>query len=508
MLYKEKMYMRVRQLTVYELKEASKILNEAYSKDVFPDMQYEEEIALLRSQMTEESLWIEKSKRKITIWGALENDKIQGVGVIDKNGTIIFEAVKPEFRGKGIGKELTRTMKESVGIFEYSKGRSNSEVSNTEHNTNADVSKTECNTNQKVSNTEYNTKPYFNRTETVKSDKINDVFNNMPRPKLQPATIQNEEKPIRGIKLSTQGIIFLVVFIIIMVISFVNMANNLIVDNTYPEINNVNPLDNISWIYDDDELEVEVLDEDETMYEIFNSYIADDLGYDVDYEEILIDESDDNQTSYFYISYPKISFNDGRNAEKINEILASAARMHYDMMYPELSESLAGSNFIDEKYPYFKSIVDYEVTYMSDDLICVVYTDEYFLGSIYAEYSDLRVRLINLNTAEEYAIEDILNCDSDFAQYYYDRLVDENDDFEQATLLTPDLLYNTLHGEIPEGRYYNNVIIDAEGIYIGFTYHYGDGNLIMRGWDYTFIDDETVINDCKINDDFWDMIKY
>lgn len=483
--------MRVRQLTVYELKEASKILNEVYSKDVFPGMQYEEEIALLRSQMTEESLWIEKSKRKITIWGAVESDKIQGVGVIDQNGTIIFEAIKPEFRDKGIGKELTRTMKEALGIFEPF------EIPDTDY---PDITYP---------------KTDFPTTDIPKPE-VAPVFNTTPRPKLQPAPVRTESQPTIKKPVINKPVISLkpfpiAVVIIIAAITIVNMSSKVRHEISVPEIKNFNPLDNITFdttqdllMYDEED---EFTDDDETLDEIFTRYIAADMGYEIEEELIFVDEDEDDQTKDFYISYPQITFTDGRDSERVNEILANAACTHYDMMYPEPSESLANSKLISEEHPYFKSYVEYEVTYMSDDIICVAYSDHYFLGSIYAEYCDLRVRLIDLHTYEEYRIEDILNCDSEFAKYYYDKLVEQHDGFEKASLLTPDLLLSTLHGEMPQGRYFNNVIIDAEGVHIGFTYHYGDGNLIMRGWDHTHIEDSK-LNDCKINDDFWNKIKY
>lgn len=103
-------------------------------------------------------------------------------------------------------------------------------------------------------------------------------------------------------------------------------------------------------------------------------------------------------------SYPVITYADGRDATGVNEILRNAACAQFDTMYPEPQEEYL---YLDEDYPYLACYVDYEITYMSDEILCVAFQDHYFNGSMWGEFCDLRTRVINLATAERYEVEDV-----------------------------------------------------------------------------------------------------
>lgn len=55
---------------------------------------------------------------------------------------------------------------------------------------------------------------------------------------------------------------------------------------------------------------------------------------------------------------------------------------------------------------------------MDDRLLCVIYEDHYFTGSVYGEYLALRTRVIDLETAEVYDVQDVLRADETFVDLW------------------------------------------------------------------------------------------
>ena len=137
-------------------------------------------------------------------------------------------------------------------------------------------------------------------------------------------------------------------------------------------------------------------------------YVADQLSYTVTAQHIEVPNQRKDGFEEYDVSYPVVSYADGRDTTGVNEILRNAACAQMDTMYPEPQPEYL---YLDEDYPYLACYVDYEITYMSDEILCVVFQDHYFTGSIWGEYCDLRARVINLATAERYEVEDVLRSD-------------------------------------------------------------------------------------------------
>ena len=208
-------------------------------------------------------------------------------------------------------------------------------------------------------------------------------------------------------------------------------------------------------------------------------YVADQLSYTVTAQHIEVPNQRKDGFEEYDVSYPVITYADGRDATGVNELLRNAACAQLDTMYPEPQPEYL---YLDEDYPYLACYVDYEITYMSDEILCVVFQDHYFTGSIWGEYCDLRARVINLATGERYEIEDVLNADGTLAETYYEKICEKSDSFNDAPAFTAQVAQQTLEGEIVDGRYFSNYVLCKNDIYVDLTYHYYDEGLIMHGW--------------------------
>lgn len=246
--------------------------------------------------------------------------------------------------------------------------------------------------------------------------------------------------------------------------------------------------------YTEDDTEVEDTEEEREVLELPDSlgkdffvtqddiYVADQLSYMVTAQHIEVPNQRKDGFEEYDVSYPVIAYADGRDATGVNEILRNAACAQLDTMYPEPQEEYL---YLDEDYPYLACYVDYEITYMSDEILCVAFQDHYFNGSMWGEFCDLRTRVINLATAERYEVEDVLRSDDTFAEAYYEKICEKSDSFNDAPAFTAEMAGQTMDGEILDGRYYSNYVFCKNDIYVNLTYHYYDEGLIMHGWDST-----------------------
>ena len=243
--------------------------------------------------------------------------------------------------------------------------------------------------------------------------------------------------------------------------------------------------------YTEDDTEVEDTGEEREVLELADSlgkdffvtqddiYVADQLSYTVTAQHIEVPNQRKDGFEEYDVSYPVITYADGRDATGVNEILRNAACAQLDTMYPEPQEEYL---YLDEDYPYLACYVDYEITYMSDEILCVAFQDHYFNGSMWGEFCDLRTRVINLATGERYEIEDVLNVDGTLAETYYEKICEKSDSFNDAPAFTAQVAQQTLEGEIVDGRYFSNYVLCKNDIYVDLTYHYYDEGLIMHGW--------------------------
>lgn len=233
-------------------------------------------------------------------------------------------------------------------------------------------------------------------------------------------------------------------------------------------------------------------------------YVAEDVEYEISAEVIELFEDTDEQRIRFDVNYPQITYKDGRDASAVNQILRDCACIWYDKMYPKPQyDSLIYEDGTERLY--LVTEVEYQITYMSNDLICVVFCDQYYPGTEFYEAYDLRTRVIDLKTGEEYLLEEVITADEALGQLYYNKLCAVDELYGELPNLTEEIVQETLYGDIVEGRYYSNLIVSNAGVGFGFTMHYGDGRYIVRGWeDVEFSDGE--LDGYRTDSRFWEIV--
>lgn len=212
-------------------------------------------------------------------------------------------------------------------------------------------------------------------------------------------------------------------------------------------------------------------------------YVSEDTAYELTGEAYT--EQKEDETSYidYDVHYPQVSGLPSGRDEEVNQILRDAAMAYADQYY--LEPDAATQEFLaQQEYLYLGSQVEYKVTYMDENLLCVIFDDHYFTGSIYGEYAALRVRVIDLNTAERYEIQDLLQTDEVFLATWREKIKEEDPDNYPAAELPDEVFQATLTGEVVDGRYFSNLLLTGQGVEVGFTYAFrsADGQRLSRGW--------------------------
>lgn len=496
--------MEIRLLNTEELQQASEAAlegfgggGEAYQRYVDPD-----------------HLWVEMCKNKLFLWGAFENGVLCAVSAMETDGQITIFAVRQAYRGLGLEAMLRREMEQfAVQV----RGLRPDDVRMTERWQNAGAQlMAELYSNNRNPWQPYRNEqqaaqqPYRNEQQGARKPHYNgqqpytDAWSGQPYPQEWKDDEGKRRKTPTGVVIF--GIVAAVIAVVVIVWLLVESVVGYWKEQNAPQhkvfsarvariggAENGNALWNIGDLGADTESAAEE-DEDREPQELQDAlgvdflipeeriYVAEDLTYTVETQRI--EDSDESSRRHLMISvsYPQITFDDGRDASAINGILRDAACVQMDCMYPEPQ---LDQLIYDDDYLYLESNVYYEITYMSNDILCVAYRDAYFLGNIYSEYYDLRTRVINLSDGTCYELEEVFRHDDALAEAYYEKICQENDTLADAPAFDVDIVGRMLSGEIVDGRMFSNFLLCKDGVLLNMTYHYNDGNLLARGWDKT-----------------------
>lgn len=200
-------------------------------------------------------------------------------------------------------------------------------------------------------------------------------------------------------------------------------------------------------------------------------YYADDLDYEIRVASFEYVEEPHN----YHIYYPQIVYKNKRNVSKANKEIRDRACLIMDKMYPKFT--------YEEKYDNGRneSTVTYEITYMDNDYISIAFYNDYFIGSVYAEYHDAYSCTIDLNTQERVRFYDVFDGSHDIAQVVYGNITDENERLATAPEFNEEITDTLVKEGLADGRYNLGLLFMNGKIGATFTFHYGDGNLIYRG---------------------------
>lgn len=479
--------MEIRLLNTEELQQASQVAleglcegGEAYQRYVDPD-----------------HLWVEMCKNKLFLWGAFENGVLCAVSAMEVDGQITVLAVRRAYRGFGLEDMLRREMEQfAVQVS----GLRPDEVRMAERWQNAGA---------QVMSERYpnNQNPWQQPHRNEQNPWQQPYRNGQPYPQEWKDDAGKKHRMPTGVIIL--GSVAVVIVVVVAAWFLIESAVGYWKEQNAPHhkvfpapVARIDGEENGSGLWNigegvavDTGMESAAEeDEDREPQELQDAlgvdfllpgeriYVADDLAYTVETQRIEDSDESDKQHLAIAVNYPQITFDDGRDASAINRILRDAACVQMDCMYPEpQTDQLVYEN----DYLYLESNVDYEITYVSNDILCVAYKDSYFLGSIYAEYYDLRTRVINLSDGTCYELEEVFSHDDALDEAYYRKICQENETLADAPAFDADVAGRMLSGEIVDGRMFSNFLLCKDGVLLNMTYHYNDGNLIVRGWDKT-----------------------
>ena len=235
----------------------------------------------------------------------------------------------------------------------------------------------------------------------------------------------------------------------------------------------------------------------------------------------------------FTINYPRLE-GDLEHLDQINDLLRTTAfetmRTYYeDPGTKEIQEFARGIDalergddaaFASGADGYLSSRVTYAVTYNSDDLLSVCYSDECSIGTWQNDFIRLRTVNVNLKTGEVYLLDDVLTVDESIANSFVGNLLkttgrdyDENgviDDDECTTVsvIGRKQLIEGILGKGPlaeEGAISTCLFIDGKGKpNLGVTYSSGDEHWVRGWWDVTITDEQVAA--AKKDSTLWDLL--
>lgn len=501
--------MKIRQLYAYELRPAAALVMETYSRMEQPYVANPKEIEDFKRYADEDHLWVESCKNKLFLFGAFDdNDQMCAVGAIDAAGAVTLLYAGLNFQHRGLEAEVLREMEEFATVgrsiareeikipekwMQYTATAGAPEQSSVTGQQTAPGQQSSVTGQQTVpgqpSVTGQQTAPEpqaYRNQNTGYGQGYGESYGQQTAP-------QKKSRALLWIVLAV--IAGAVLLVTVPAFILFHAVNRTVQDTlTWNESSAEADRDGEDGSDTEDDTAVEDTGEEREVLELPDSlgkdffvtqddiYVADQLSYTVTAQHIEVPNQRKDGFEEYDVSYPVITYADGRDATGVNEILRNAACAQLDTMYPEPQEEYL---YLDEDYPYLACYVDYEITYMSDEILCVAFQDHYFNGSMWGEFCDLRTRVINLATAERYEVEDVLRSDDTFAEAYYEKICEKSDSFNDAPAFTARMAGQTMDGEILEGRYYSNYVLCKNDIYVNLTYHYYDEGLIMHGWDST-----------------------
>lgn len=535
--------MEIRLLNANELELAANTVCDIYEKTVAARAS-EEEKKQFYEYVNADFFWVEVCKKHLYFWGAFENQGLCAVSAMQNVGHITLLYTMPQFQKKGIGcallNEMRRFALESLRLefvtvnampaytadfFEKNGFAQKQGVMQQ-----ASFVSLEC-----ILNTQQSTQPQQN-TQPQQSNQLQQsvqLQRNMQQQSEQPpseANYYNYEEPVKMRKGINEAYMVIIIFaalcLIVLVIALTRYSyiqkerNNGIDGNT-----------DLNWSIETDRrfetggrFEIEPEDEPEFETEeccngdilpdnlgreiVFleeEIYVEEELDYEIQMEVLSVHEEFDDGEYDIQVEYPQVVYKDGRDASEINEILRKAACINADKMYPEIQEQYM---LYDEgDFKRLETEVSYEITYMSNDLLCVGFSDHYFLGHWAAEYSDIRTRCLNMQSRELYKIEEILSHDEVFDKCYFGKICELEEEFLTTPAFDQTTASKTLDGGVVENRYNSNFLIGKDVFQINLIYHYGDGNLIMRGWLSTAFSHEEY-DAYRTDSEFWELYSY
>lgn len=209
----------------------------------------------------------------------------------------------------------------------------------------------------------------------------------------------------------------------------------------------------------------------------------------------------DGGVIYFNIQYPALSGVEGADLEAINAALEDQAMVSADKYYLDpqgkanLEPGASGTYVVSE--------VTYNVVYLTDDFISVVYEDRYCKGDESAQYIDMRACNIDLKTGTTYDLSQIVKGSDELSEDFQEALDDKYQTNEVIYGIPVEDYTEMLSGEETVDGSYMGFYRTEDGIEMFVTFHYytEDGYGSVGWFTAPFTMDD--MEDYKNDSDYW-----
>ncbi len=243
--------------------------------------------------------------------------------------------------------------------------------------------------------------------------------------------------------------------------------------------------------------------EDGAEMDIFRAEIAENVPYRIEEYYYYKNEKDsvygkwETEQGRFNVTYPQLVFEDGRDAALINASIRDCAMYMVDRLYLHPTDAIQ-ELFEDPGYKKDMRIseVFYQITYMDENVISIVFQDAYYMGNIFTESYEMRSIIVDVKTGQVYTGADLFENREQLAIKVHDRI--------QARYVDDESCYNSFDGEMDEalflrlleeeglleGRYRGVLFLAKDGIYLGISFRSNYDGLIWRGYEVTCFTEE------------------
>lgn len=203
------------------------------------------------------------------------------------------------------------------------------------------------------------------------------------------------------------------------------------------------------------------------------SYLEEDLSYEItDQSYDYTDNEKETTVITFQVGYPEVTGLSSKRVEKkVNEAIRSCAMETVDKIYVNPSEEIK-ERVLFSTNPMLANLVESKVTYATEDLLCVMFSDASYQGG--PEYFDetMRACTINLKSGEVYELSDVMEVSDSFVEAWTKGMRKETGENTFLTELSPKELQKLLSGEEESEIYEVEFFLDRDGMEIGLNFHY------------------------------------
>lgn len=504
--------MEVRILRKQEILPALHLVWEVFAEDVAPSYS-PEGVAEFQKFIKYDNIISMHSKGELIFFGAFEGEELLGVEALNRAGHICLFFVKKAHQGKGVGRML----------YDAGYNHCAREFGVVRMTVNAAPNAVEI--YRKLGMRQTASEQSVNGIRFVPMEAYVDAVKGAARPYgASAANTQDADKKRKT--LIVGGIIAAVLVLVLMLFFGYFMIKNLYVESKTIIEDRIedhsgdgagddeDPMSPDSPLWDergkggDDDSENGEDSTQDGSQSGGSAAIPEDIAANLEYEigedsYTFTDEEKKSTLITFDVKYPKLKGLDKKVQDKVNKEIKTCAMQTVDEIYTNPSQEFK-EKILGTETPMLVSQVTYKVCYADNRFISIIFEDGGLKGSQNDTYQNLRTLNIALADGKVYEVKDIVELNDEFIEEWLEVMREEAGSDTFLSELSKKEIKETLSGKDIDGNYKVNFFFDEDGIEIGYSFDYADGDENNQGYvwvtaPFTYHEMEEYAK----NDDFW-----